>query len=268
MSVGSVRRSSRLSAAVLPQASPCSNALTPRRITRRSLALAQTPVLAVASPSQPVLHLAHLRLTLDQTPTQASQSPRVTPHSSKKKKDTVNVSLCVPSVKEVHSDDTQPDESPAQQSETVSTQDNTASVPELGTPMLVDSLPPISAAEEQVDIPLCPRLSLSPCKTPPLSSQGPKPSSSLSFTLSPCVTPTQPSISSHTPVQTPVEAQESVCHTPDSSVVEVNNTWGFCFCIEKSQPHVSLLKAVIHIVLSDYTINYSLVSLGNSGVGL
>nr|XP_057918421.1 disks large-associated protein 5 isoform X2 [Doryrhamphus excisus] len=38
-----LRRSSRLSAAAPPQASPCTSILTPRRLTRRSIALAQTP---------------------------------------------------------------------------------------------------------------------------------------------------------------------------------------------------------------------------------
>lgn len=231
-----MRRSSRLSAAVLPQASPCSNALTPRRVTRRSLALAQTPLQAVLSPAQPVLTPAHLRLTLDQTPAQAPQSQCGTPQSSKKRKETVNVSVCFSPVREVLSDDTHPDGS-TEQSHMMSTQDNTASAPELGTTVPVDLFPPTSVADKQVepaegvhlDIPLCPRLSLSPCTTPPPFSQAPEPSS-LSFTLSPCVTPSQPSNSSHTAVQSPVEAQESLFRTPDSSVVEVN-TFSVCFCI-------------------------------------
>uniref|UniRef100_A0AAQ6ILI1 Discs, large (Drosophila) homolog-associated protein 5 n=1 Tax=Anabas testudineus TaxID=64144 RepID=A0AAQ6ILI1_ANATE len=225
---GSVRRSSRLSAAVLPQASPCSNSLTPRRVTRRSLVLAKTPIQAVSSPAPTVLASAHLHLTLDQTPVPAPQSQRGTPQSSKKRKDTVNVSLCFSPVKEVLSDDTRPDGITAQESETMSTQDNTASFPELGTAMPVDTFQPISVAEEQVepaeavhlDKPLCPILSLSSCKTPPPFFKGSEPSSFLSFTLSPCVTPSQPSISSHTAAQSSVEEQEPVCRTPDSSVVE------------------------------------------------
>ncbi|XP_051273704.1 disks large-associated protein 5 isoform X2 [Dicentrarchus labrax] len=214
---GSVRRSSRLSAAVLPQASPCSNYLSPRRVTRRSLARAQTPIPATASPAQ-------LRLTLSQTPALTPKSLRGTPQSSQTSTDTVNVSLCFSPVKEVLSEDSQVEGSPARQSETVATQENT--VPELRTATPVHSLPSISVVEEQdepavdVDLPLSPRLSLSPCKTPLPVSQVPEPSSCLSFTLSPCVTPSRPPISCPPAVQGPLEPQESVCNTPDSSVVE------------------------------------------------
>ncbi|KAE8284418.1 Disks large-associated protein 5 [Larimichthys crocea] len=51
-----LRRSSRLSAAVLPQASPFSNYLSPRRVTRRSLALAQTPLHTAAATSPATAH--------------------------------------------------------------------------------------------------------------------------------------------------------------------------------------------------------------------
>lgn len=205
-----MRRSSRLSAAALPQASPCSNVLTPRRVTRRSLALAQTPLQTILSPAQPVLTPAHLRLTLNQTPAQAPQSQRGTPQSSKKGKETVNVSVCFSPVREVLSDDTHPDGS-------------AASAHEVGTVMPVDSFPTTSVDDEQVepaegvhcDLPFCPTLSLSPCKTPPVS-QAPEPSS-LSFTRS-------PSVSS----RTAVENQESLLRTPEISV-EVNT---FFFCIK------------------------------------
>ncbi|XP_071319620.1 disks large-associated protein 5 isoform X2 [Trachinotus anak] len=217
---GSVRRSSHLSAAVLPRASPCSTYLTPRRVTRRSLALAQTPVQTAVSPAQPVLTPAHLRLTLNQTPAQAPKSQHGTPQPPQERQDTVNVSLCFSPVKEVLSDTTQPEGSPAQQTETVSMQENPA-IP-------VCSLPSISVVEEQeepaeavdIDLPVSPRLSLSPCKTPPPTTQVPEPSSSLSFLLSPCVSPSQPPISSPPAVQGHVDAQESVACTPDSSVVE------------------------------------------------
>ncbi|KAM9336613.1 disks large-associated protein 5 [Symphorus nematophorus] len=219
---GSVRRSTRLSAAVLPQASPCTNYLSPRRVTRRSLALAQTPVHATACPAQPVYTPAQLRLALNQTPAQASRSQRGTPQSCQNKKDTINSSLCFSPVKEVLSGDTQTEGSPARQSEPASTQESTASVPELSTPTPVQSQPSISVVLEQdkpveaVSVDLPP----SPCKTPFPVSHIPEPSSCLSFTLSPCVTPSQPPISSPPAVQCPMEAQESVCHTPDSSVVE------------------------------------------------
>ncbi|XP_044193719.1 disks large-associated protein 5 isoform X2 [Thunnus albacares] len=224
---GSMRRSSRLSAAVLPQASPCSSYLSPRRVTRRSLALAQTPVQNHASPAQPVHTPAHLRLTLDQTPGQAPKSQHSTPQPPQSRNDTVNVSLCFSPVKEVPSDNTQPEENPA-----VSMQDNTSPVPESDTPIPVRSLPSICVIQEQdepaeavnVDIPLSPRLSLSPCKSPPPVSKTPEPSSALSFTLSPC----QPPLSSPTVISSPaVESQESMCHTPESAVL--TETPGFDF---------------------------------------
>ncbi|XP_036937563.1 disks large-associated protein 5 isoform X2 [Acanthopagrus latus] len=208
---GTVRRSTRLSAAVLPQASPCSNYLSPRRVTRRSLALAQTPVnTAAASPAPPRQTPAQLRLTLNQTPGQAPKSQRGTPQSSQERKDTINVSLCFSPEKEVLSDNTQPEGSPAGQSETA---------PEMSIATPVQSLPSISVVEEQ-DEDLSPRLSPTPCKMSLPVSQAPELTACLSFTLSPCVTPSQPPISSPPAVQCPTKTQESVCHTPDSSVVE------------------------------------------------
>ncbi|XP_034414051.1 disks large-associated protein 5 [Cyclopterus lumpus] len=187
---GLMQRSSRLSAAVLPQASPCSNYLSPRRVTQRSLAMAQTPLHSITSPAQPVHTPARFRLPLDQTPAQAPKSQRGTPQSSPTRKDTVNVSLCFSPVKEA---------------------------PELCTPASVHSLPTINVVveergepDEAVDV----DLTLSPCKT------APEPASPPSFTLSPCVTPSQPPLSSPPAVQGLLEAQESVCLTPDNSAVE------------------------------------------------
>lgn len=188
----SVKRSSRPCAAVLPQASPCSNYLSPRRVTRRSLALALTPLHTINSPAQLIHTPARLRLTLDETPAQAPKSPRGTPQC---RKDTVNVSLCFSPVKEA---------------------------PELSTPANVLSLPSINVVEERgepaeavdVDLPL------SPCKTAPTVSQAPEPASPPRFTLSPCVTPSQPPLSSPPAVPRLLEAQESVCLTPYNSVVE------------------------------------------------
>ncbi|XP_041672535.1 disks large-associated protein 5 isoform X2 [Cheilinus undulatus] len=206
---GSVRRSSRLSAAVLPQASPCSSYLSPRRVTRRSLALAQTPVQTAASPAKPTPTPTHFRLTLDQTP--APKSQRGTPRSSQNRTDSVNMSVGFTPIREAPSDVTQPETSPAHQSEAVSMQDSTA------TPM--HPLPSITVVEEQEEPPEKVEftLSLSPCETPLPVSKAPEPSSSsLSFTLSPCVTPCHP------PTSFPpaVEAQESVCHSPESPVIE------------------------------------------------
>ncbi|XP_062234899.1 disks large-associated protein 5 isoform X1 [Platichthys flesus] len=215
---GSLRKSSRLSAAVRPQASPCSNYLTPRRVTRRSLALAPTPVQAVASPAQRFLTPAPLRLTLNQTP----KSQCGTPRTSQKRPDTVDGSLCFSTAPVVLSDDAQPEGSSSQQTETVSTQEKTAPVPEASTFIPAHSLPSITVVDEQeepaeaVDV----VLAASPCKSPPPVCQAPEPSSSLSFTLSPCVSPCQPPISSPPAVQGHIDAQDSVCCTPDTSVVE------------------------------------------------
>ncbi|XP_060951222.1 disks large-associated protein 5 [Limanda limanda] len=214
----SVRKSSRLSAAVPPQASPCSNYLTPRRVTRRSLALAATPVQAVVSPAQCFLTPATLRLTLNQTPKSRCSTPR----TSQKRPDTIDVSLCLSPAKVVLSDDAQPEGSSSQQTETVSTQETPASVPEASTVIPVHSLPTITVVDEQeepaeaVDV----VLAASPCKSPSPVSQSPEPSSSLSFTLSPCVSPCPPPISSPPAVQGHMDTQDSVCCTPDTSVVE------------------------------------------------
>ncbi|KAF3853371.1 hypothetical protein F7725_014059 [Dissostichus mawsoni] len=188
-----------------PQASPSSNYLTPRRFTRRSLALSQTPVSTAASPSNTLQTPALLRLTLRETPAQTPKSQRSTPQASRNRNE--NVSLCFSPAKEVRSDDTRPEKSPAHPA--VSMQENTAAVPELSTPTPVRSLPTISVVMEQeepseavdVDLPLSSRLSPSPCKTPLPVSHTPEPSPSLSFMLSPCP-------ASHLPPPA-VEASES-----------------------------------------------------------
>ncbi|KAM7371036.1 hypothetical protein PAMP_010536 [Pampus punctatissimus] len=221
----SVRRSTRLSAAVLPQASPCSSYLSPRRVTRRSLALAQTPVQTRASP-------AHLPLAFDQTPRRASKSQRGTPQPPQSRKDTVNVSLCSSPVKEASSDNNQPEENPA-----LSTQDNTTPS---NTPVAVRLLPSISVVHEQdepaevvnANTPHSPRLSLSPCKSPPAVSETPEPSSALSFTLSPC----QPPHSLPTVLSSPaVETQGSMCHTPESLVLKETPGFDFDRYLQSSQ---------------------------------
>ncbi|KAK5850600.1 hypothetical protein PBY51_001466 [Eleginops maclovinus] len=141
---GSVRRSSRPSIALQPQASPSSNYLTPRRVPRQSLALAQTPVPSAASPAHTLQTPALLRLTLRETPAQTPRSQRGTPLASwSQNKD---VSLCFSPVQDVRSDDTRPEESPAPP--TVSMQENTA-VPEVSPPTPVCSVPSISVVEER-----------------------------------------------------------------------------------------------------------------------
>lgn len=184
---------------MLPGVSPYSTYLSPRRVTRRSLALAQTPVQHVHAP-------AHLRLTLRQTPEPKSQCG--TPQAAQSRRDIVNISMDFSPVKEVISDDTQPDGCPAQVSEKVFT--DIPSVPQL-LPAILEP-----AEDVTVDNPVSPAVPGSPCKQPAVP-PAPEPSSAPSFTLSPCATPSQPSVSSSA-VQGLVE---TLCHTPDSTVVEV-----------------------------------------------
>ncbi|XP_017274095.1 disks large-associated protein 5 isoform X2 [Kryptolebias marmoratus] len=206
-----VRRSSRLSAAVPPQASPCS-LLSPRRVApRRSLALARTPVGAHASPAQTVRTPGHLHLALEQTP--ASKPERGTPQASQSRRDPVNASLCFSPVREVLSDEAQSAQNPTQPSEIVCMQEDSATTVSVEKE---DDAPVVTITS---DLTLSPRLSLSPCTTPLPVLQAPEPPSSLSFMLSPCGTPSHTPISS--PVaQLPVEAQQSVCLSPDGSVIE------------------------------------------------
>ncbi|KAL6095272.1 dlgap5 [Pungitius sinensis] len=133
---GSLRRTSRLSAAALPQAPPCSDHLSPRRSTRRCLALAPTPL----------------------------GTPAQTPRSSRQRKGTRDASLCFSPVRDV------------------------------------------VTAQEGASV----------HGEPAQGSRAPEPPVSVSFTLSPCVTPSRPPPA----VQGPEEAQESVCLTPGVSVVE------------------------------------------------
>ncbi|XP_041828978.1 disks large-associated protein 5 isoform X2 [Melanotaenia boesemani] len=193
-----IRRSSRLSAAVLPRASPCTTYVSPRRVTRQSLALAQTMV-ALASPAQSVHTPVRLHLTLEQTP--APKSRGATPQLPQNQEGAVNGSLCFSPVKEVLTDEIQSERSSTQQLERASSQDNTA------------------AEDIHNDLSLPPRLSFAPCKTPSPVLQTPEPSAAMSFMLSPCVTPGQPAISSPAR-QVHMEAQEFVCHTQNASVIE------------------------------------------------
>ncbi|XP_029933425.1 disks large-associated protein 5 isoform X1 [Myripristis murdjan] len=223
---GSVRRSSRLSAAVLPQASPCSSlTLTPGKITRRSTALSH------ASPA----HLAH-------TPARLRQSPQPnTPQLSHNRRDNVNVSLSFSPVKEVSSDSMQPEEHPENQLESATRQGETTldcnedtnqpehfTVPEPSSPVREQSLPTISVVQDQDGAPetTSASLPLSPFKSSSASSHVPTSPSTLRLTLSPCLANSQSPLSSPTvcssppAVQSPVEDHESRRSSPDSSVNE------------------------------------------------
>ncbi|MEQ2179125.1 hypothetical protein GOODEAATRI_021419 [Goodea atripinnis] len=192
-----------------------SSYLSPRRVTRQS----QTSVHAYASPAQPVHSVEKLCLTLERTP--APESQRSTPEAFQKK-NTVNLSLCVSPVKEVLSDEAQSDQSPKQQSESIAKQEEAATqIHDLPTISVerVDNKP--SAVISEVHS-LSPRCSLSPRKAPVSVQQTPQPPSALSFTLSPCVTPGQPTISSPAE-QVPMETQLSVSATSDGSVIEVQS---------------------------------------------
>lgn len=159
---GSLRNSSRLSAAALTQPSP-SNHVSPRRVTRRSFALAQTPRQKNSNP-EPTTTPAHPCL-VNKTPAQAPKCQPATPQLSK---GTVDVSLRFSPVKEVPSENTGPTE-------------------------LGNTIPSISVVEEKdkpVDTPSSDlnqslHLSQSTCKSCPTS---PMPVTSVcsSFSLSPC----------------------------------------------------------------------------------
>ena len=181
-----------MSVAVLPHASPCSDYLSPRRVTRQSLTLVQTPVRAAASPAQSSRTPA--RLGPNQISAEASKSRRGTPQPTPNRGDAVNLSVCSSPVKEVLSEK-QPNRSPACQSEPVS---------EFGAA----TLPAVEEPVQQAEL-ISSDLPLSPCKTPSFS-QPPELSTRLSFAVSPCMTPNRASIS-----------QESMCHTADNSAVEV-----------------------------------------------
>lgn len=195
---------------MLPQASPSTSYLSPRRVTRQSLALAQTPVQSAASSAQLICTPADRLVVPKKTPAKAPKSQHGTPQLSHCRKDTANTSLCCSPVKEALSDDAEPKGSSEGQSDLV---------PELGTPTHLHSLLSVSVTEEQNTQ----AEDVSPCKTPAPVPQAPEPSSCLSFTVSPCATPSQASVPSPPAARATVEAQESACHTPNSSVVEVKN---------------------------------------------
>uniref|UniRef100_A0A8C6TMY3 Discs, large (Drosophila) homolog-associated protein 5 n=1 Tax=Neogobius melanostomus TaxID=47308 RepID=A0A8C6TMY3_9GOBI len=188
----SIRISSRRSAMVQPQQSPSSNYLTPRRMTRQSLALAQTPAQVTANP-QPTTP-SH-PYPVNKTPAQATL-PHATPQPE------TSVSLRFSPVKEVPSDATEQTE---------------GAVSDPG-----QSIPSISVEEQDKpgeDLSL--RLSQSPWKSP-VSSPAPMPSASLSFTLSPCTAQLSSPVVSCTPrpVQSLLCTQDSLVNTPESCVHE------------------------------------------------
>ncbi|XP_020779839.2 disks large-associated protein 5 isoform X2 [Boleophthalmus pectinirostris] len=198
---GSVRRSSRLNAAVLPQPSPSSNCLTPRRVTRRSLVLAQTP--GQTRTMQQPMTTPPAPYPVTKTPAPVEQSLPVTPQPQS----TVSVCLCFSSVKEVSSD-------PIEQSKDL--------VSEGGHP-----IPSITVEEQEglaehltSELIQGPQLPHSSCKSP-VECAAPMPTS-LSFTLSPCTAQLSSPAVSCTPraVQNLLNTQDSVAVTPDSSVTE------------------------------------------------
>ncbi|KAJ0060098.1 hypothetical protein NL108_003935, partial [Boleophthalmus pectinirostris] len=198
----SVRRSSRLNAAVLPQPSPSSNCLTPRRVTRRSLVLAQTP--GQTRTMQQPMTTPPAPYPVTKTPAPVEQSLPVTPQPQS----TVSVCLCFSSVKEVSSD-------PIEQSKDL--------VSEGGHP-----IPSITVEEQEglaehltSELIQGPQLPHSSCKSP-VECAAPMPTS-LSFTLSPCTAQLSSPAVSCTPraVQNLLNTQDSVAVTPDSSVTEV-----------------------------------------------
>lgn len=240
---------------MLPPASPSTSYLSPRRVTRQSLALAQTPVQSAASSAQLIRTPADRLLTPKKTPAKALKSQHGTPQLSHSRKDLANTSLCCLPVKEALSDAAEPKGSPERQSDVVS---------ELGAPTHLHSLPSVSITEEQNTQ----AKDVSPCKTPAPVSEAPEPSSCLSFTLSPCTTPSQASVPSPLDARATVEAQDSACHTPNSSVVEVKMLalQSVLVNLENSQPYSILFGTTNPTILGKIT--SSLLVSGNSWLGL
>lgn len=213
---------------MLPPASPSTSYLSPRRVTRQSIALAQTPVQSATSSAQLIRTPADRLLTPKKTPAKAPKSQHGTPQLSHSRKDPANTSLCCSPVKEALSDDVEPKGSSEGQSDIV---------PELGAPTHLRSPPSVSVTEEQNTQ----AKDVSPCKTPAPVSQAPEPSSCLSFTLSPCATPSQACAPSPLAARATVEALDSACRTPNSSVVEVKTlTLQFSseYGCEKTRSHI------------------------------
>lgn len=156
--VAALRRSSRLSVAVLPLASPSSSSLSPRRVTR------QTPGRGTAL----LLH----------TPAQQPLTPRKTPAKAQKSQPGTPQLSC----------STRSSEPPS-------------------------SSLPVSVAEEVSEV--------VSHEAPAAACQAPDTSPFLSFTLSPCGTPT-PGPASFPP--TTMEAGGSACCSAETSVVEVKMT--------------------------------------------
>ncbi|XP_055085615.1 disks large-associated protein 5 isoform X2 [Periophthalmus magnuspinnatus] len=199
---GSVRRSSRLSARVLPQPCPSSNCFTPRKVTRRSLALVQTPV-QTRTMQEPMTTLTTPH-SVTKTPAPVEQSLPGIPQPQS----IVSVSLCFSPVKDVSSDPTE------QSKDMVS--DSTHSIPS------IDGEEQKGLAEDlKSELIQTPQLPDTLCKSL-VECAAPVPSVSLSFTLSPCTEQLGSQAVSCTPraVQNLLHTQDFVAATPDSSVTE------------------------------------------------
>lgn len=144
----SARRSSRLSVAALPQTVLPQAHPSPRRVTRQSLALTQTPV--PAPPAQPV-HSAQKHLDC--------------------KSQKQNASLCFSPVKEVPSDEPQNQTSPSQRSEqeTASEDPSTLSVDNKPCDVISARLSPSSCQTSSAVQPLA----RSPSDQVPMETQPP-----------------------------------------------------------------------------------------------
>lgn len=187
----SVRRSSRLSALSLQ--SPSSNYLTPRRIARQSLALAQTPVQINTNPQPVPTSQENL---VNKTPAKAALS-----HATPQPENTVSVSFSFPTVKETSSHATE------QTEDSVSGSGQAA--------------PSITEVQNKPAEDFSGHLSNSPCKSH-VESPAPMPSTSLSFSLSPCAAQLPSTFVRCTPqtVQSVLDTEDSLAATPDSCVNE------------------------------------------------
>ncbi|XP_072770170.1 disks large-associated protein 5 isoform X2 [Nerophis lumbriciformis] len=171
---GYVRRSRRLSAAMPPHASPCSSYLSPRRVTRRSLALAQTHGTPVQGNQTP------LCLSAKQT---SLCTPRLQLHTPQPTADT-SLSFLPPT--EMPSCSPLLEETSACPAEMVSVQESTMGV-----------LPTISVVQENDEaaksvttaLSFMPSPSSTPCQCSPTTTTSPAVQSSKGTPKSMCTTP-------------------------------------------------------------------------------
>ncbi|XP_054624761.1 disks large-associated protein 5 [Dunckerocampus dactyliophorus] len=186
---GCVRRSSRLSTAMPPQASPCTSFLTPRRLTRCSLALAQTHGTPVQAKHTP------LRLSSKETSRCTPRPQRDSPQPCQRGQASVDTCLSFCSFTQVPLGSPQLEKTSARQAEIVSMQESAMCAP----PTI-----PVAQKDEEATRPV---------------------NTALSLMLSPSSTPCQqhpssPTVTGSPAVQSSKENPRSMCTITDSAVIE------------------------------------------------